>query len=327
MADRVLVARADFPTLDAERRILGALGAEVVDGRFAADAELLGLCRDVDAVMTDYFMVGRPVVEQMARCRVICQYGVGLDHIDVAAATERGIVVAHTPEACTDEVADHALALLLCLWRKIIPLRDDVLAGRWSYNAADPVFRIRGRVLGVVGLGRIGRNLAAKARALGFSVVAHDPLVPREVAAAAGVELCALPELLAGCDALSLHAPLTPATRGMIGQRELALMRPTALLVNVARGGLIDQAALARALAAGRPAAAALDVLDAEPPARDDPLLRLTNVIVTPHAAFYSRESLEAVQAQAAEAVAAVLAGRRPRALANPEAFGRRAAP
>ena len=136
-----------------------------------------------------------------------------------------------------------------------------------------------------------------------------------------------MPALLAAADAVSLHAPLTPATRGMIGQAELALMKPTALLVNVARGGLVDQAALARALATGRPAAAALDVLDAEPPAPGDPLLRLPNVIVTPHAAFYSRESLAAVQAEASEAVAAVLGGRRPRALANPEVFGRRGAP
>lgn len=326
MADRVLIARADFPTLDAERRALGAIGAEVVDGRFLPDPELAALCRDVDAVMTDYFVVDRPVIEQMARCRVICQYGVGLDHIDLAAATERSIVVTHTPEACTDEVADHALALLLCLWRKIIPLRDEVLSGRWSYNAADPLFRIRGRLLGVVGLGRIGRNFAAKARAIGFTVLAYDPLVAPEVARAAGVELCALPDLLARADAVSLHAPLTPATRGMIGARELALMKPTAVLVNVARGALIDQAALVRALEGGRPAAAALDVLKAEPPAPDDPLLRLPNVLVTPHAAFYSREALAAVQAEAAEAVAAALAGGRPRALANPEVLARRAA-
>jgi D-3-phosphoglycerate dehydrogenase len=317
------VARADFPDLEAERRILGAVGAEVVDGRFAPEAELAALCREADAVLTDYFVLRRPLIEAMTRCRVICQYGVGLDHVDLEAATERGIVVTHTPTACTDEVVDHALALLLCLWRKIIPLRDAARSGRWDYNAADPLFRIRGRVLGVVGLGRIGRTLAAKAAAIGFTIVGHDPLVPMEQARVLGVEPCDLPTLLGRADAVSLHAPLTPATRHLIGARELGLMKPTALLVNTARGGLVDQAALLAALRRGRLAGAALDVLEREPPAPDEPLLRLPNVVVTPHAAFYSRESLAAVQTQAAEAVAAVLAGRRPPVVANPAVLGR----
>ncbi|HEY3080458.1 MAG TPA: C-terminal binding protein [Chloroflexota bacterium] len=315
---RALVARADFPDLDAERRILAAVGAEVVDGRFMPEAELVALCREADAVMTDYFVLRRPLIEAMTRCRVICQYGVGLDQVDLGAATERGIVVTHTPTACTDEVADHALALLLCLWRKIVPLRDAARAGGWDYNLAGTVLRIRGRVLGLVGLGRIGRGLAARAAALGFSVVAHDPLVTAEEARALGVEPCDLATLLARADAVSLHAPLTPATHHLIGARELGLMKPTALLVNTSRGGLVDQAALVAALERGQLAGAALDVLEREPPGPDEPLLRRPDVIVTPHAAFYSRESLAAVQTEAAEAVAAVLGGRRPRVVANP---------
>ena len=290
----------------------------MIDGRFAAEAELAALCREVDAVLTDYFVVGRPLIESMARCRVICQYGIGLDHVDLGAATERGIVVTHTPTYCTDEVADHALTLLLCLWRKVIPLREAVRAGRWDYNVADPLVRIRGRVLGVVGLGRIGRNLAAKASALGFAVVGHDPFLPAAQWRQLAVEPCDLATLLGRADAVSLHAPLTPETGHLIGRRELGLMKPGAFLINTSRGRLVDGAALVDALERGHLAGAALDVLEREPPDPDDPLLRMPNVIVTPHAAFYSRESLEAVQVEAAEAVAAVLGGGRPAVVANP---------
>jgi D-3-phosphoglycerate dehydrogenase len=173
-------------------------------------------------------------------------------------------------------------------------------------------------VLGVVGLGRIGRSLAAKAGALGFALLGHDPLQPDAELRRLGVEPCDLATLLGRADAVSLHAPLTPATRHLIGRRELGLMKPSALLVNASRGGLVDGAALLEALERGRLSGAALDVLEREPPDPDEPLLRLENVIVTPHAGFYSRESLEAVQVEAAEAVAAVLGGGRPRVVANP---------
>jgi D-3-phosphoglycerate dehydrogenase len=321
---QVLVARAAFPTLDTERRILGAVGAEVIDGRRSSDDELEAVCPGIDGLITDYFMVRRPLIERMTRCQVICQYGVGLDHIDLEAATERGIVVSHTPDFCTEEVADHALALLLCLWRKIVVLNESVRAGGWDYNQAVPVARTRGAVLGLVGFGRIARNLAVKAQAVGFTVIASDPLVGPALGRELGVTMCDLPTLLARADAISLHAPLTAATYRLIGEPEFRHMKPGAVLVNTSRGGLIDQAALVRALQTGQLAAAGLDVLEREPPELAEPMLHLPNVIVTPHAAFYSEESLLAVQTQAAEAVAAVLAGGLPAALANPAVVPRR---
>ncbi len=318
---RVLIARCAFPNLEIERRILGRVGAEVIDGREASDDELTELGRQVDGIITDYFPIRRDQIEKMERCRVICQYGVGLDQIDLAAATERGIVVTHTPDYCTEEVADHALALLLCLWRKVVLLHESVRRGCWDYNVADPIFRIRGRTLGLVGFGRIARNLAAKASAIGFAILVHDPWIDSDVIRSLDVEPCALDLLLARSDVVSLHAPLIPATTHLIGERELGLMKPTAILVNTSRGGLVDQAALVHSLASGRLAAAALDVLEHEPPAPDEPILRAPNVILTPHAGFFSRESLEAVQRQAAEAVATVLSGGVPAVVANPEAL------
>jgi D-3-phosphoglycerate dehydrogenase len=319
----VLIARAAFPSIEIERGILAAVGADIVDGRTAPDNELSDLCRQADGVLTDYFELRRPLIDQMVRCRVICQYGVGLDHVDVEAATDQGIVVTHTPDYCTEEVADHTLALLLSLWRKIIPLNASVRGGSWDYNVAAPLFRSRGRVLGLVGFGRIARSLAGKARAIGFTVLACDPLLQADVAQSQQVEPCELPDLLERSDLVSLHAPLTSETHHLIGSEQLRLMKPTAFLLNTSRGALIDQSALTRALREGWIAGAGLDVLEEEPPDPQDPLLQLPNVVVTPHAAFFSRESLVAVQTQAAEAVAAVLSGRLPNTLANPAVIGR----
>jgi D-3-phosphoglycerate dehydrogenase / 2-oxoglutarate reductase len=318
-----LIARAAFPSIEIERGILAAVEVDVVDGRFTPDDQLSDLCRQADGVLTDYFEVRRPLIEQMERCRVICQYGVGLDHVDVDAATERGIVVTHTPDYCTDEVADHTLALLLSLWRKIIPLNASVRSGNWDYNFAAPLFRSSGRILGLVGFGRIARSLAAKAQAIGFTVLAFDPWIRPDVAQAHHVELCELRILLQRSDLVSLHAPLTAVTHRLFGEEQLRLMKPTAFLLNTSRGALIDQSALTRALREGWIAGAGLDVLEEEPPDPRDPLLQLPNVVVTPHAAFFSRESLVAVQTQAAEAVAAVLAGQLPTTLANPGVISR----
>lgn len=306
-------AGAAFPDVAPEREALGALGAEVVDARGRDADATLELARDADGLITDYFACTAERIAQLARCRVICQYGVGIDKVDVAAATAAGIVVTHTPEYCVDELADHTLALMLAVARKIAVYGRATRAGRWDYGEGRAMRGLRGATLGLVGVGRVGAAVAERARAFGLACVAADPYRDPAGLRELGIEPVALDELLARAHVVSLHAPLTDATRGLMGAAEIARMRPGAILVNTARGGLVDQSALAAAVRDGRLAGAGLDVLEREPP--DGPereLIALDEVVVTPHAGFLSQESLAAVQAQAAAEVRRVLAGEAP---------------
>ena len=308
---RVVVVDHPFDDLDAERRILGEIGAMVEDVQARTEGEAREACRDADAVLVRRFPLGREVIGAMERCQVICNYGAGYDNVDVAAATERGIRVAATAGYGDDEVADHTLALLLALGRRIVAQRAALEAASggglvaWSHEPFVPMRRLRHQTLGLIGVGRIGRNVARKALAFGLRVVASDPALTPDDAAALGVALVSKERLLAEADFVSLHAPLTAETRHLIGAAELAAMKPTSYLINCARGGLVDQAALLAALREGRLAGAGLDVLEKEPPAQETlaGLLALPNVIVTPHVAWYSEESTADRQRMAAETV------------------------
>ena len=269
--------------------------------------------------------ISRRVLERLPRCKVVSRYGVGLDNVDLVAAAELGIVVTHFPEYCTNEVADHALALSLALNRRVVELDRDLRRGAWVEHAhattkilRGPVPALRELTLGIVGFGRIGRAVAARARPFGLAILAADPYVASETIAAAGVEPVTLDELLARADIVSLHCPLTPETRGLIGEAELRRMKSGAVLVNTARGPLLDLPAVTAALASGALAAAALDVVYPEPLPADSPLYGLPNVILTPHAAYYSERSAEVVRRETFEAALAVLQGMRPRIVANP---------
>ena len=254
------------------------------------------------------------MLAEWPRCRGIAHFGKGVDNIDVAAATRCGIWVANVRDANWDEVSNHVLALLLGWARGIVAFDRHVRDGGWSYRAAIPRHRLAGQVLGIVGFGDIARVLATKARALGLTVLAYA----RRPEPTAHVRFASLPELLAASDYVSIHVPLTPETARLIGARELALMKRSAFLVNTSRGGVIDQPALVAALAGGRIAGAGLDVTDPEPPAADDPLLALPNVILTPHVAWYSEESREHVTVEAAREVVRILRGERPLSPVNP---------
>ena len=306
---RVAVVAAGFPALDCERTVLGSIGADVVDGRNLRGPEALMCCQKADAIMSDYFAWTAEAIQQLERCRVICQYGVGLDQIDIDAATRAGIVISHTPEYCIDELADHTFALLLAAARKIVRYDRSVREGGWDYNVGSPIRKLRGQTLGLIGLGRVSRAVALRAHGFGLRVIACDPYQPPEVFSEVGAERMELDELLVAADIVSLHLAFTPETREIIGAKQLALLRPAAILVNTARGGLIDEKALAKALRSGQLVAAGLDVLSEEPPARDEDILQLENLIVTPHAGFLSVESLIAVQKQAAEEVRRALTG------------------
>lgn len=251
-------------------------------------------------------------LERLPGLRVIATCSVGFDHIDVEAAARRGIWVCNVPDYCVDEMADSTLALLLALLRGVVVLDRSVHAGGWNDHAAGPLPRLRGTRVGIVGFGRIGRAVAARCLALGMEVLATDPLVAKSEMVSAGVEPSTLDELIRSCSAVTLHLPLTAQTRGIIGERELALMPQGAILVNTARAGLIDAAALMVALKSGRLAGAALDVLESEPPSVDHPAPHHPRLIVTPHAAWYSPQSEREVYRRAALATRDVLEGKEP---------------
>ena len=309
----VVVAGASFPSLDTERSFVEPLGCTVVDKRFAGDDEALEACRTAVAVMTDYFVCDAARIATFERCRVICQYGAGLNQVDVAAATAAGIYVTHTPGYCSEELGDHTMALILASMRRIVRFDRNIRSGRWDYNDGMPMRRLSACTLGLVGFGQAARAVAVRAQGFGMTLVAHDPVVDDAAFAAAGVARAAeLSEVLAAADVVSVHVPLVQSTRHLIGAEELALLRDGAFIVNTSRGGVIDQRALAAELATGRLGGAALDVLEQEPPPSDDPLLSCTDAILTPHTAFLSVESLDVLQNRAGAEVARVLTGGTP---------------
>jgi D-3-phosphoglycerate dehydrogenase len=301
---RVLVDAPPFP-LDVVRTILAPTGA-LVDARprpWQGD-DVVGLLA-WDAVRASD-------LERLPGLRVIATCSVGFDHIDAESAARRGIWVCNVPDYCIEEVADSTLALLLAMLRGVVALDRSVRAGGWDDHAAGPLPRVRAARLGVIGFGRIGRAVAARALALGMEVWAADPLVAASEMAAAGVEPATLDHLLRSCAAVTLHMPLTEKTRGMIGESQLALMPEGAFLINTARAGLVDPAALMSALESGRLGGAALDVLGSEPPSTEHPAPQHPRLIVTPHAAWFSPESEQEVYRRATLAVRAVLEGREP---------------
>ena len=306
----VVVAGASFPSLDTERSFLEPLGCTIVDKRFAGDDEALEACRTAVAVMTDYFVCDAARIATFGECRVICQYGAGLNQVDVAAATAAGIYVTHTPDYCSEELGDHAMALILASMRRIVRFDRNIRAGRWDYNDGMPMRRLAACTLGLVGFGRAARAVAVRAQGFGMTVIAHDPLVADDAFAAAGVRRAGeLAEVLTGAEVVSVHVPLVQSTQHLIGAEQLALLRDGAFIVNTSRGGVIDQRALAAELATGRLGGAGLDVLEHEPPAADEPLLSLEDAVLTPHTAFLSVESLDLLQNRAGAEVARVLTG------------------
>lgn len=318
-ADRYLVVHTDAaPTADwsIETEALRAIGARFVPARAANEDELIANVRDADALVVGLANVTRRVIEELARARVIVRYGVGYDSVDIAAATERGIAVCNIPDYCTEEVANHALALLLAVNRRILQQDAHVRAGGWRGGALAPVGSLYGETAGIVGYGRIGRAMAARCRALGMRVLAADPYAGP---ADADDRIVPLDELVAEADYLSIHCLLNEETRGLIDESALRRMKPTAILVNTARGPIVDQRALTRALTEGWILGAGLDTLEQEPPASDEPLRKLPNVVLTPHTAYYTDASSLRLKQRVAEEVTAALAGQRPPHILNPQ--------
>jgi D-3-phosphoglycerate dehydrogenase len=317
---QLLVAVADsvFPNLDPARAVLSRICAELSLADKPTPDAIVQVARNADAVLVTYAKLTADMIRQMVRCRIIARFGIGVDNVDITAATDAGIVVTRVPDYCIDEVSDHTLALLLALVRKIPFANSTVHAGRWEMSAVVPIHRLRGRVLGLVGFGRIPQLVAPKAKAFGLKVVTYDPYVPEHIMIAAGVDRVDFAELVKVSDYVSIHTPLMPETLGLFNTDVFRQMKPTAYLINTARGPIVDEAALAHALDVGHLAGAALDVLSQEPPTAS-PMLGRDNVILTPHMSFYSVESLVELQTKAAEEVVRVLTGQLPRNPVNPE--------
>jgi D-3-phosphoglycerate dehydrogenase len=314
MGWKVLITDYAWPDLDIERAILAEAGAEVILPEGEDAASLARAAVEADAIMTNWANVPADVIAAAARCRIVARLGVGLDNIDVAFATERGIVVTNVPDYCRTEVAEHALALILALARKVAYYHAQTKGGEYDLTAGPGLRRIEGQTLGIVGLGSIGTALAEKAQGIGLCVVA----VSRSGRQAPGVRLVSLDELLTQSDYVSLHVPLGDQTRHLIGAEQLRRMKPSAYLINTARGDVVDHAALAEALHQNQLAGAALDVQSPEPPDLSRPPYNDPRVIVTPHAAFVSVESLENLRSRAARQVATRLVGGVPESVVNP---------
>lgn len=304
--------------------------AHEIDGEFLStqnmsEDELFSVLPRADALVVIGRPITRPMIEAAQRCRLIMTLSVGYDVVDLDAATERGIVVSNSPVYCSEEVADHAITLALTVGRKIRSLDLHVREGGWDYKQARPMHSFRTLTFGVLGLGRIGRHSAAKAKALGMRVVAYDPYLDDDIFSLLDVErYYDLQPMLSAVDYLTIHAPLTDETYHLIDDEAFTAMKPDSVIVNTARGAIIDREALERALSSGTIGGAGIDVLETEPPSGNEPLLKMENAVITPHIAWYSEESHVENMVLGMDELVRVLQGKRPRYIVNPQIYSRR---
>jgi len=318
MKPTVVIAHTSFgDDLAVERAVLRPLDAEIIHTGNLTEPDALAAVKQADALMVTLERVTAPIINSMERCRIISRAGTGLDTIDIPVATARGIWVAYVPDYSIDEVSTHAIALLLTQARGIVPLVQSTRSGQWDPMCSGPVYRLREQTLGVIGFGRIGQATASKGRGLGLNVIVYDPFLNAEAAERLGVRAVDLETLARESDYITLHTPLIDATRHLINTDFLSKVKPTAYLINAARGPLVDEAALLNAVRNGQLAGAALDVLSTEPAGLDNPLLHEERILITPHSAWYSEEAKIEMRTRAAEEVVRVLQGQPPRAPAN----------
>ena len=320
---KALITDYVWPNIDVESEVLRASGVEPVVAPDTSEDTLAELAADADIIMFCFAQVTGNVLRTAQKCVVASRYGIGVDNIDIPTATELGIVVTNVPDYCMDEVTDHAIGMILALNRRLGQHDSEVKAGGWASVALDqPMHRTRGATLGILGYGRIGRSIADKAVGFGMNIVAFDPLIePGQ--SIDGVEIVSFEDVLKRSHFITVHTPLTPETEGMIGADELAMMMPGSIIVNCARGGIIEEQALADALHSGHLAGAGLDVVEPAPPPDDHPLLSAPNIIITPHTAFFSQASTIELERRTAEEALRVLNGNKPENLINPDVLGR----
>ena len=315
MRYRVLVTDHGFENVERERGILLGADAETVVASCRTEEDVIEAARGSDALLVQWAPITAQVIETLDQCKVIVRYGIGVDNVDLAAAAGRGIPVCNVPDYCIDEVADHTIALTLALARQLPQVDSRVRAGVWRIVPDNRMPALRDLTFGTLGFGRVARAVLDRARPFGFRLVAADPYVPAPQSTATPVDLVTIDDLVKSCDIVSLHAPLTSATRLIFNDDRIATMKQGAILVNTGRGGLVDLGALARCLSSGHLGGAGLDVYEEEPLPLDHPIRQSPNTILTSHIAWFSESSVPRLQQMAAEEVARALRGQ---PLSNP---------
>ena len=318
---KVAVTDSDYESHEIERRVLSKVNAKLEIFQCRTEDEVIKYCSDADGLLNQYAPITRRVIESL-NAKVITRYGIGVDNIDIQAATEKNVLVTNVVYDTTD-VADHALSLILSSVRKIPWIHNATRRGEWDWRKFQPITRLRGKKVGIIGFGRIGRKVAQRLKGFEVELNAFDPYVSPRTFEEHGVEKVNLDTLLRNSAIVTIHVALTEETRHMIGEKELKKMREDAILINVSRGGIVDEEALCKALIEGWICGAGLDVLEREPLPKDNPLTSLHNVIMTPHMAWYSTSSLANIKERAAEQVVAALRGQIPPYLVNKEIVDR----
>jgi D-3-phosphoglycerate dehydrogenase len=300
-----------------EKAILDRAGVDLAAYHCKTEQEIVEAAADADILVVQFSKVTRRMLEQLPRCQAVIRYAVGVDNIDLEAATEMGILVVNVPDYCVDEVSNHAITLMLSLARKIPQISQSIKDGKWDYTVAKPIGRLAGKTLGIVGFGRIGRAVAHKMMNFGMQVIAYDPFVDEQNFLMYQAKRVDFQTLLQTSDYISVHTPLTDKTEYMFDRKAFDGMKPGMTLVNTARGRIVKEEDLLYALDKGILSAVALDVTEREPLSMEDPLLRNENVIVTPHFAWYSEDSLKRLQQIVAEEAVRILSGQFPKHLVN----------
>lgn len=315
---QVAITDYTFPSLEIEEGILKPLGYQIVSGQCKSPETLIPLVKDADAVITQFAPIKSDIIQAMKKARVIVRYGIGVDNVDLAAAKECGIPVCNVPEFCIDEVADHTLAFILGVTRQVIPNTLLIRAGKWGLpNGLENMRTLRDMTIGIVGFGRIGRAVASRLAPFKCRRIVYDPVATADSIRAAGCEPAELNSLLKDSDLVTLHCPSTPETKRLINTASIATMKRGAIIVNMARGDVIETAALENALKSGHIAAAAIDVCDPEPIPLDSPLRQLENVISASHVASASVKAVRTLRETAANLAAMALRGEKLPSIVN----------
>ncbi len=321
---QVIITDCDQGSTEEEKEELSGVSAELVLAQVRKEEDLIRACKEADGLINQYALLTRRVLESLPKCKVVSRYGVGVDSVDLKAATDLGIIVANVPDYCVDEVASHTIAMVLTLARKTAFFDRKVKSNQWDFRLGKPIDRIQGKILGLIGCGRIGFEVARRISVFGVKVLAFDPYIQRTEES---IELTDLEALLRRSDFISIHCPLTDSTLHLIGEKEFQKMEKKPFLINTSRGPIINEKALIQALNKGTISGAGLDVLETEPPDSGNPMLKMENVIFSPHVGFYSEESISELKRRTAKNVADVLKGKKPRSVVNREVLAKTRAP
>jgi len=317
---RVVITDCDHGSIEEEKREFSLIGAELILAQVREEEDLIRACKEADGLINQYALLTRKVLDGLPKCKVVSRYGVGVDSVDLKASTDLGIIVANVPDYCIDEVSNQTIAMILTLIRKTAFFDRKVKSNQWDFHSGVPIYRIHGKTLGLIGSGRIGLEVAKKISAFGVRVMAFDPYLQKPPG---GIELMDFDTVLKESDFISIHCPLNESTRHLLGEKEFQKMGKKPLIINTSRGPIIDETALIGALIKGQVSGAGLDVLEKEPPDPQNPLLRMENVIISPHMSFYSEESISELKRRTAENVSTVLLGKLPKSVVNREVMGR----